>query len=158
MRARQEAVTAFLARLGVAPAEALAVGWATVDIERAATELAPGDELVPLGDEALLGARAVRIAAGVEPALVLLEPITEGRLAATLARHGEGPAAVWLVPGAAAARRPPLPSATPIPTAAPFTASRAAGGPFGAERLVLGRPVNGPHVLVLEERPGTIRP
>ena len=30
------------------------------------------------------------------PAIVLLEPSTEGRLAATLARHGEGWCATWL--------------------------------------------------------------
>ena len=34
--------------------------------------------------------------------------------------------------------------------------SSAADGPFGRERLVLGAPIGGPHLLVVEEPAGTI--
>lgn len=71
----------------------LAVGWATVDLERSAAELphvpfdfAPDDEA--LGARALIG-HPGRIA------LLLLEPSTEGRLAGTLARNGEGIAVLY---------------------------------------------------------------
>lgn len=84
-------------------------GWATVEAERARREF---DEL--LGARAherlwseqprdpALGARAwLRQAPGGDhrPWLVVLEPDTEGRLAASLARHGEGIAVVYLGTG-----------------------------------------------------------
>lgn len=132
----------------------LAVGWATVDLERAAADLqvrwpdlAPSD---PARGSTHLGARAWVCRA---PALkgdshtiglVLLEPSTEGRLAASLARHGEGPTAVWLDGSGAFDRSDP-----------PRT-SVVGEGPLGPERLVLGGPVAGPHVLLLGEPPGTI--
>ncbi len=85
------------------------LGWATVDRERAATELGAADGLVAETDreirDDLLGAwarviapsfDAAGMAAGI--ALVVLEPSTEGRLAASLARRGEGPVALYLVP------------------------------------------------------------
>lgn len=72
----------------------LAVGWATVDIERTLEDLGvPGAR--PAADEPLLGARAWRVDAGAVTVLVL-EPSTEGRLAAALARHGEGIRALYL--------------------------------------------------------------
>ena len=79
---------------------------------------------------------------------MLLEPSTEGRLAATLARHGEG----WwrdLV-----AVRPDEPASD---TRAVGVRSRGAAGPFGPERLFLDGPVSGPHRLVVRP-PGTIAP
>lgn len=132
----------------------VAIGWATVDLDRAAAEFGTRwPDLATMKDapaDGLLGARA-RLAHGkVLPsgpdsiALVLLEPSTEGRLAASLARHGEGPAAVWLAPAGATdgadGRRTSVP----------------ADGPFGPQRLVLGGPIAGPHVLLLERSPGTI--
>ena len=77
----------------------VAVGWATVDLDRAERQLedagvVPGP-LTAAGPVAALGAMSRRVedsAFGVP--LVLLEPVTEGRLAATLARSGEGPCAI----------------------------------------------------------------
>ncbi len=71
-----------------------ALGWATVDAERLAAQL--GKPLVgePQPDPAL-GATGYRVASASLP-LVLLEPATEGRIAAALARLGEGPVALYL--------------------------------------------------------------
>jgi hypothetical protein len=71
------------------------IGWATVDIERTAAGLQGGVDMRPAGQDELLGARAWRVSAG-PVALVLLEPITEGRLAGALARRGEGIVALYL--------------------------------------------------------------
>jgi len=72
----------------------MAVGWATVDLERSAGEipgLTFGD---PVGEPAL-GARATRTGVGSID-LLLLEPSTEGRLAGWLARNGEGVAVLYV--------------------------------------------------------------
>lgn len=130
------------------------VGWATVDLERAAAEFEarwPGLRFIaPVSADVVLGARA-RVAGtdvsanGPAPiALVLLEPSTEGRLAASLARFGEGPTAVWVTPDRAEGK--------PVE---PRTSARF-DGPFGPERLVLGGPIAGPHVLLLDGPAGTI--
>lgn len=99
----------------VAGASFLALGWATVDLDRAAAASSgmrwtavPRDPF--LGARALLGepvpaGAATAGAAGAAGAAhasrgpattLLLEPDTEGRLAAVLARLGEGPAAIYL--------------------------------------------------------------
>jgi hypothetical protein len=118
----------------------LAVGWATVDSERAVAELAEHGPFEAATDEAILGARCVvdRRDAGVR--LAILEPNTEGRLAATLARHDEGPAVLWV--------------AGPSPQ--DLRLSTPADGPFGPERLVLGGTLGGRHLLVVERPAGTI--
>ncbi len=123
----------------------LAVGWATIDLERAAAAWPPGD---PLADDPALGARARR-AAGVA-GLVLLEPASEGRLAAALARRGEGPAVIY------------------VRTDRPPAALRAVGallsatvpGPFGPQALVLGGSRFGPSVVAVFDThaPDTIEP
>ena len=66
--------------------------WATVDTDRALAEL--GARVGPaVANDELLGARvSVVPATTFRAVLAVAEPITEGRLAATLARHGEGPA------------------------------------------------------------------
>jgi hypothetical protein len=117
----------------------IAVGWATVDLERAAAELAEHGPFEPAADEAILGARCV-LGRPAAVRLAILEPNTEGRLAATLARHDEGPASLWV------AGSPPhgLRFSTP------------AVGPFGQELLVLGAPLGGRHLLVVEQPAGTI--
>jgi hypothetical protein len=132
----------------------IAVGWATVDLDRAAAELVGGLDLRPeaftaVDDSVALGARC-RVAHGALPgevAVVLLEPATEGRLAATLARHDEGPAAVWIAAPASPADTDP---------------SDATAGPFGPERLLPGpgAPGTGNPIsrLILRPSPGTIRP
>lgn len=70
------------------------VGWATVDIERTLADLAVADARATHDDE-LLGARAWRVDGG-PVGLLLLEPVTEGRIAAALARRGEGIAALYV--------------------------------------------------------------
>ncbi len=71
-----------------------ALGWATVDAERLAAAL--GKPLLDgVHDDPALGATAYGIASATLP-LVLLEPATEGRIAAALARLGEGPVALYL--------------------------------------------------------------
>jgi hypothetical protein len=121
-----------------------AIGWATVEHERAIRELdallgAPRDAgpgaapdaaagpgaWAPIGRDPALGAQAwLRDPGGAagDPSLVVLEPDTEGRLAASLARFGEGVAVAYLGAG-----RPP-------------------GG-----TLVRGGPAWGPHAVVLGE-------
>ena len=122
----------------------VALGWGTIDIDAVrrrieadagfgAFEAAPRD--------AHLGARAVVHRPGEssgEPMEVLLEPDTEGRLAASLARHGEGFAAIWFGP-------PPVMSEEP-----PAGFGRIADGPLGRCRLLLGGPPWGLSVLLLE--------
>jgi hypothetical protein len=139
----------------------IALGWATVDLdrmERSFGEAYPGSvtSTAELGVDELLGARCRLVRPGVAgvPALVLLEPSTEGRLAAGLARHGEGPMAIWLESPADAAAAPGLPSD------ASLTPRRSvpAAGPFGTEVLLLDGPVHGPHRLEVLAGPGTITP
>src|SRR6267142_1080428 len=66
------------------------VGWATVELERAARELAGIATFSPAPRDAALGATARRSPLGdrPRPAVVLLEPDMEGLLAAALARFG----------------------------------------------------------------------
>jgi hypothetical protein len=134
--------------LAVAPQLAghpiVALGWATVDIDavRRRIEADAGFgafEAAPRDDH--LGARSVVHRPGEpsgEPIEVLLEPDTEGRLAASLARHGEGFAAIWFGPHPESRERQP----------AGF--GRLADGPLGPCRLLLGGPPWGLSVLLLE--------
>lgn len=110
------------------------IGWATVDAERAQHELdarlGPEDggaatSWTPIALDPALGASAWLRSAGEaessavpRPALVLLEPDTEGRIAASLARFGEGVAVIYL-----------------------------GDGPVGAGRLLRGGGMWGPHVV-----------
>jgi hypothetical protein len=126
-------------------ADVVAIGWATVEAQRAEIELgrALGDGLAPFvdaPDDVLLGARCRSAAAVSPPFVVVLEPSTEGRLAGSLARLGEGPIAVWFSLG-------------PGPVDG---ASDPAEGPFGRERLVASGPRDGRHVFLLAGPPGTI--
>lgn len=137
------------------------VGWATVELDRAEAELgawlAPAAEsLAPAEDGAephLGGHTRPREAPGLPgEILVLSEPVTEGRLAASLARDGEGPCALYLRPRegldawlAAARRRGSV-------------VSRAADGPFGRSVLLTGGAAGGPHVIVVAAtRPSSAR-
>lgn len=119
-------------------------GWATVELDRA--ELEVGTALAALGvpriepadDERVLGARCrrLRFAAGD---VLLLEPATEGRLAAALARHGEGPLVLYLVADSGATERA---------RRAGFTLTSAGEGPLGTERLVIAGPRDGPFLVL----------
>ena len=135
----------------------VALGWATVDLDRARRQLAPrlvqGSDFAAAPDSVLLGARCL-VGELRQPAdarwLVLLEPATEGRLAATLARHGEGFAATWESDADAAD------AGVAAPSGQRRRVSAARPGPFGPERLRLGDPNDGPHRLLLT--PATIGP
>lgn len=119
----------------------VAVGWATVELDRAAGEFAsllvPGTVFTDATPSEHLGAwcRIGRVRPGTAEAdiVILLEPFTEGRLTATLARHDEGWRATWV--------------ATREPADLALSAERP--GPLGPERIVLGGPVAGPHRLVV---------
>ncbi len=120
-------------RLGpLAEVDVIALGVATVDLERAAAEL-PGLAFQPAADDELLGARVLTAPLPSGRTLRLLEPTREGRLTAFLARHGEGLAVLYIVGSA----------------------------PGGTERLVHGDAADEP-VVVLIASPvvpaGTIRP
>ncbi|MGK2851125.1 MAG: hypothetical protein ACSLFN_09475 [Candidatus Limnocylindrales bacterium] len=127
----------------------LAVGWTTVELDRAAGELAhllvPGGTFAEATPCEQMGAwcRIGRVRPGAAAAdiVVLLEPSTEGRLAATLARHDEGWQVTWEAAADAA-------NATD-PAASDLVLSVERPGPLGPERLVLGGPATGPHRLVV---------
>jgi hypothetical protein len=142
------------------PGSVLAVGWASVELDRAAEELAP--LLVPGSTfrrtQASIHLGAYAWIGSVEPGrlppdapatdrVVLLEPSTEGRLAVTLARLGEGWCATW-VAAVTVSPRAPGEAAPPRSLLRP--------GPVGDERLLLDGPAWGPHRLVVER--ATIRP
>jgi hypothetical protein len=126
-----------------------ALGWATVDLDRAARELSAelglaADEFAPAADSLALGARCrvAHAAMAGDIALAILEPSTEGRLAGMLARLAEGPAVIWSVADdTVAADRP---AATP--------------GPFGPERLMPGGPIRGLRWFLIGPGAGTIPP
>ena len=120
------------------------VGWATVELDRAEVEVAralgsgPTTVAVAPPDRALGAAcRIVRVADGRE--VVLLEPSTEGRLAAALARHGEGSLATYLVVGGGAVERA---------RSAGFTLGSECDGPCGRQRLVHSGPRQGPFLIL----------
>ncbi len=133
------------------PLRLAGLGWATVELDRAADELgmwlgeAP-DPDAPDAADPLLGARArVRDAGGLPgDAVLLLEPSTEGRLAASLARDGEGPAALYLRPAAG------LRAWAADARARGVTLSARRIGPLGGSVLVAGGPVAGPHLVIVD--------
>lgn len=133
----------------------VALGWATVELDRAAVELGSdlglaADRFSGAAESFALGA-SCRVANDALPggqALVLLEPVTEGRLAATLARFGECATALWLAVS-------DLDEAAGDLRARGFRLSAGLAGPFGPERLLLGGPVEGPHQLLIQQA-GTI--
>ena len=156
----EAAVEAALARWRAATpqateVQAIAVGWTTVELARAEASIrdaavdaigpfedAPGDEVIG----AHVRVAALRLAAvPTLRTIALLEPSTEGLLAASLARLGEGPAVVWLARDATAA-----------PSTGGAATSRPGAGPFGPERLLLGGERSGRPVLVVDDAPGTI--
>jgi hypothetical protein len=135
------------------------IGWATVELERAAEDLSsafvragmPPPAWIPAPRDELLGASAwvsrewwPTWGSDDPPAIVLLEPDTEGRLAATLAMAGEGVGAIYVAP------RPDAPPGAIDPA----RLGRPTPGPLGSGRTVLARPAWGPHVIVLD-RPVT---
>jgi hypothetical protein len=135
------------------------VGWATVELDRAAEEFRVGLGLPRSGafrdgpPDGFLGAHT-RLAR-VRPSglwIVLVEPSTEGRLAAFLARHGEGIAAAY-VAGPVADRGWPM-----APDGRDSGPRWGAGGtppawtssPLGSQRLLAGGRF-GPWVIRVDE-------
>jgi len=139
--------------LGVA-LRRVAVGHATVDLDAAeeATRLATATSSVATGpDDHLLGARTRIVETADGQTIVLLEPYTEGRLAASLARFGEGSMVEYLE---AADATPDLTAAAAL---AGIVLSAPRDGPFGRSRLVLGGKPWGPHLVIVDRsRAGTI--
>ena len=143
----------------------MGVAWATVELDRAAGELDPW--LLPADGsedttEPLLGARVRLRGTTALPGstILLVEPSTEGRLAASLARDGEGPCALYL--------RPPrgLDAWVEDARRRGVTVSGRRIGPLGPSVLVPGTAMAGPHLVLVERlrpaskrrRAGTIAP
>jgi hypothetical protein len=144
--------SAVLAATPHAPLELAGIVWSTVDLDRAEAELDPwllaadatlGDG--PSAADPQLGAstrtrRTIALPGGV---VVLAEPRTEGRLAASLARDGEGPCALYLR------------AAVALSTWVREALARGAGvsapqdGPLGPAVRLRGQAVAGPQVLVV---------
>lgn len=127
-------------------------GWATVELDRAADEVATAlASLGPAVPEAvppdeLLGARARFLRFTGDKDILLLEPSTEGLLAASLARFGEGSVALYFLVG------PDGPAAA---RAAGFALSASGAGPLGRQRRVIVGPRWGPHLLVVDAPTGS---
>jgi len=128
-------------------AVALATIWATVDLERTLVGLGIDVDATStrVMADTLLGARVVVVPSGADGSrLAIAEPATEGRLAAFLARHGEGAAGRYVVVsddlGQARTRAGLL----------GITVSRVEDGPFGSSMLVLIGPASGPQLILCE--------
>ena len=134
---------------GIAGAGARRIpGWATVELDRAARDLAVGVAVRSrdLSDDTLLGARCRLVEAENRDEVLLLEPATEGRLAASLARFGEGPVALYFL---APADR--FGEVIEELGRSGLVMSAEAPGPFGRERLVAGAPPGRLHLLIGED-------
>jgi hypothetical protein len=131
----------------------IALGWATVETDRTVREFAAALGVAADGEAAasdpLLGVtvRVIRDPRLPGGRVGLLEPSTEGRLAATLARDGEGPAALYLAPDDS------LDAWLGRARSHGVAGSRPDLGPFGRAALVLGGPVAGPHLVVVDPVP-----
>ena len=126
----------------------LATIWATVDLDRALADIGLPNEA--LADDPHLGARIRLVTPDGEPPIALAEPATEGRLAGTLARRGEGPVGRYLAAPAS------LDIVAKRAAAAGVTLGRVAAGPFGRSVLVVGAGTVGPHLVIVEGPAGTI--
>jgi hypothetical protein len=128
----------------------IALAWAAVDLDRAISEIALGlglskDAFDLSVDSEILGARGRMSPAAIAGvSLVILEPSTEGRLAAALARYGEGPVAVWFL-------------GQEVAEIAGGAFGQEQPGPFGPERLASGGLVGGLYRIIVVAEPGTIR-
>jgi hypothetical protein len=132
----------------------VAIGWATVETDRAIAELAgalgvDASAFRTATGSSLLGS-FVLVAGGILDGaieLAVVEPATEGRLAAHLARHGEGPTVAWLAESGNDRAEPRNDLAGPT--------EPSSEGPFGRERLLPPRP-DGVLRLLVPTPPGTI--
>jgi hypothetical protein len=126
----------------------LAVIWATVDRDRVLAGLDLAAER--LADDPHLGASVTLVRPADGDPIAILEPVTEGRLAATLARHGEGPVGEY-VEGPL-----PLEAIGGAAAAAVLAIGRPADGPFGRSVLVLPSRLGGPLLVLVQPSAGTI--
>lgn len=150
-----EAFTVRTRRLRELVAAERALGWATVELDRAESEVVHPRGWTPAvsaPDDVALGART-RVARSPDDAIVvLLEPFTEGRLAASLVRFGEGFVVEYVVvPGR------DFGHAVDTVHRAGLVLSTEAAGPFGRQRLVVGGPAWGPHLILAahDREPGS---
>lgn len=140
-RAALDAAIAWAESVAPQGARVLAIGWSTVELERAEGEF--GGTFGDAAPDELLGA-SCRVARDVIACpLVLLEPSTEGRLARSLAQLDEGPMAAWYQTIAGSTVAPP---------------GATSDGPFGPETLLDGAPLAGPFRFLVVAPPGTITP
>ncbi len=120
---------------------------ATVDLERALADIGSSARSISAPvDDPLLGARVVLLDTVEDGWIALAEPTTEGRLTASLARHGEGPAGRYV------AAAEPFDRIRARAAAGGIALSRVEIGPFGRSVLVLSGPVSGPSLVVVERR------
>ncbi|HEY5628055.1 MAG TPA: hypothetical protein VIR16_00960 [Candidatus Limnocylindrales bacterium] len=136
-----------------APLCLVGVAWSTVELDRAEAEmdpwLYPSDAALGDGDaedDPHLGARTrLRRSASLPgDTLVLAEPGTEGRLAGSLARDGEGPCALYLRPAEG------LDVWVPAARDRGVRVSARRLGPLGRAVLLPGRGIAGPHLLIVD--------
>jgi hypothetical protein len=123
----------------------VATGSGTVDFERAEAETRAAMDVLrisPGNDDDVLGARCHIVTIEHGDTVVLLEPSTEGRLAAALAKFGEGHVVDYMAGN---------PDTVRAAAAAGVVLSAVARGPFGPERLVLGGARWGPFVVIVEQ-------
>jgi hypothetical protein len=126
----------------------LAVIWATVDRDRVLADLDLAAER--LAEDPHLGASVTLVRSAEGDPIAILEPITEGRLAATLARNGEGPAGEYVEAPL------PLEAIGRAAAAAGLVIGRPADGPFGRSVLVLPSRLGGPLLVLVQPSAGTI--
>ena len=142
-----EAVIGRLLPAGSDP-RVIAVIWATVDMDRVLAGI--GLPAEALADDPLLGA-AVRLVRPLEgEPIALVEPTTEGVIALTLARSGEGLVGQYVLAVGG------LAGLVARAAAAGIDVKSAESGPFGPSVLVLGGPAAGPHVVLVTDPAGTI--
>jgi hypothetical protein len=125
--------------------------WATVDLDRILDRflVAEGLPSEARPDDELLGARVALVRRPSGHPIAILEPATEGRLAALLARNGEGMVGLYIEAPEALERL------TDRSTESGRRFSRVASGPFGREALA-ELPAPGPLVVLVEASAGTI--
>ena len=138
----EAAVTAARERVPTS-ATPIGVGWATVELDRAAREL--GIAVAEAAADPALGAacRSAVLADGT--VLVLLEPSTEGRLAGTLARLGEGPHVTWWTW-----------DDEPVGSGVPVAVHPTTPGPLGPARLQRDERPDGRWRFLIERAAATI--
>ena len=128
------------------------LGWATLELDRAADEIArtigAGHNAVvrPGPDDELLGARTRLLECEPGVRIVLLEPKTEGRIAASLVRFGEGVVAEYVIV------EDELERVASRVGKAGLGLSTEADGPFGRQRLVAPGRAWGAHLILAARR------